>query len=167
MSATPTVQPSATREALPTPSPGESDQIAHHGTGLLSMMRKTALLSMLATCGAVDADFRMVPRDFHAIGGTSNHYLTQRTAKGFHLLGDLGAYFGLWRRCSPLVRTSTRCWAASDRPTSSRISRAATLVTSRFPRATRRLCFQRTLTFGRIRRGIFYALLDVGTFELL
>ena len=55
---TPTVQPLAARETQPPPSPGEGGQAVDHSIGLLSMMRKSALVSMLYTGGAVDASRR-------------------------------------------------------------------------------------------------------------
>ena len=59
--ATPTVEISATPEEPPPPSPAESDQRLEHSAGLLSMMGKSAILSMLATRGAVNGGRRGEP----------------------------------------------------------------------------------------------------------
>ena len=54
---------------------------------------------------------------------------------------------------SPIGRTSTPPWATGGRPTSSRICRTATRLTSRSQGAKRRPCGRSTLILGRIRRG--------------
>ena len=64
--------------------PVPSDQGLHHSVGLLSMMSKTAMLSMVTTRGAVDAGRRNKPPSFGAAG--SRHF-PLGTAKGHHRLG--------------------------------------------------------------------------------
>ena len=133
----------------PPSSSAKNDRGLHHSSGLLWIIDKTVPISMLSTREVVDVGRRKEPM---SVGGRGKPSISAWSREGTPPAGGSGGIQCVFAAVLANRKTSTPRWATSGRPTSLRICRTATSLTSRSHGATRRPCGQSTLIFGRIRR---------------